>query len=190
MFLEILMFFVLYTLRSPNAERQTMLILLPAIGAATLSSIPSGLISDRIGRRRPVFAAQFLMAAGAVMFLLAPSVKFALIAAVPAGLAYGVFTAVEWAYACNLLPEKEAARYLGIWNASAVVPQIAAFPIAGAIGSAISARTPGLGWRIDFAVVALCCLAGAYFLKHVRESSRRPRKASLERDTLSLGQDL
>ncbi len=116
------------------------------------------------------------MAAGAMMFVFAPNVRFALIAAVPAGLAYGVFTAVEWAFACNLLPRGEAARYLGVWNASAVVPQILAFPFAGAVGGAISARAPGLGWRVDFAIAALCCLVGAYFLRHVRERARDPAR--------------
>ena len=76
---------------------------------------------------------------------------------------------MEWALACNLLPAGEKARYLGLWNASAAVPQVLAFPIAGLIGSAISAAVPGLGWRVDFGIAVVCCLIGAYFLKHVRE---------------------
>lgn len=173
MFLEVILLFLTYSLRVPDPEKTSMMLLLPAIGAAVISSIPSGLLSDRIGRRPMVFAAQFLMATGALIYLFAPNVGWCYVAAIPAGLAYGVFTAVEWALACNLLPEGEAARYLGVWNASAVVPQILAFPLAGAIGSALAnVGPPGLGWRIDFALAAVCCLAGAYFLKHVRERVR------------------
>ena len=36
------------------------------IGAAVLTSLPSGLVSDKIGRKPMIYAAQFLMAAGAV----------------------------------------------------------------------------------------------------------------------------
>jgi len=178
MFLEILFFFVKFTLRNPDPERTSMLLMLPAIAAALVSSVPSGIASDRIGRRRLIFVAQFLMAAAAAGFLFAPNLTVAFIAGVPAGLAYGVFTAVEWALACNLLPEGEAARYLGVWNASAVVPQILAFPIAGAVGSAISAVRPGLGWRVDFGLALICCLMGAYFLKFVRERVRQPVRAN------------
>jgi MFS family permease len=173
-FLVIILYFLEYTLRVPDAEGKSRLVLLPAIAAATLSSLPSGLLSDRIGRRKLVFVAQFLMAGGALLFAFAPNVNYAVLAAIPAGLAYGVFTAVEWAFACNLLPSDEAARYLGIWNASAVVPQIMAFPLAGLIGSAVSGHVPGLGWRVDFAFAAVCCLVGAYFLTHVRERLPAP----------------
>ena len=174
MFLEVLLFYVEYTLGDPDPERTTMIIMLPAIGAAALSSIPSGMLSDRIGRRRLIFLAQFLMALGAVGFALGSSITVALIAAIPAGLAYGVFTAVEWALACNLLPRGESARYLGVWNASAVVPQVIAFPIAGALGSALSQVSPGLGWRVDFGLTIVCCLLGAWFLRHVHERVTPP----------------
>jgi len=174
-FLEILFFFVRYTLKDPNPPGTTRLLMLPAIAAAAAISVPAGIISDRVGRRNMVYIAQFVMAAAATGFLLAPNVTVAFIAGIPAGIAFGIFTAVEWALACNLLPKGESARYLGVWNASAVVPQILAFPIAGAIGSAISARVPGLGWRVDFGLSVVCCLIGAYFLKHVRERFR-PRE--------------
>jgi MFS family permease len=173
MFLVTLLLFIKYTLRDPDPARATMLVMLPAIGAGVLASIPSGILSDRIGRRRLIFVAQFLMAAGATGFVFAPNLTAACIASIPAGLAYGVFTAVEWALACNLLPRGEPARYLGVWNASAVVPQIVGFLVAGAVGGAISKRVPGLGWRVDFAIAVVCCLVGAYFLIFVRERRRQ-----------------
>lgn len=174
MFLEVLLFYAHYTLGDPDPERTTMIIMLPAIVAAALSSVPAGILSDRIGRRRLIYFAQFLMALGALGFALGSSVTTAMIAAIPAGVAYGVFTAVEWALACNLLPRGESARYLGVWNASAVVPQVIAWPIAGVLGSAISGVVPGLGWRVDFGLTVVCCLVGAWFLRHVHERAQVP----------------
>jgi len=162
--------FVAHALRfEDRAEGMTMQLLLPAVGAAIVSTIPSGWISDRTGRRGLVFVAQFLMAASGIGFALAPNFRLALLAGIPGGLAYGIFTAVEWALACNLLPKDDVARYLGFWNATSVVPQVFALALAGVIGSGITAATPGLGWRVDFVIAAVCCLVGAYFLKFVRE---------------------
>ncbi len=169
MFLEVLFYFLKYTLKDPTPEATSRLILLPAIGAAIVTSAVAGALSDRLGRRPLVFAAQFIMTAAALLFARATSLPMAVAAAVPAGLAFGIFTAVEWAFACNLLPRGEAARYLGIWNASAVVPQVIAFPIAGAVGSALFIYGPGLGWRVDFGLAAACCLLGAAALRRVRE---------------------
>jgi len=181
MFLQILYFFLRYSLKTPDAENASMLVMLPAIGTAILASLPAGMISDRLGQRRPlVFVAQFVMAAAALIFVFAPNMTWAYIAGVPAGLAYGIFTAVEWALACNLLPQGESARYLGVWNASAVVPQVLAFPLGGAIGSRLSAYIPGLGWRVVFALTVVCCVVGALFLKHVHERRDTPASCGVD----------
>lgn len=169
MFLGVQFFFLKYSLGLADAEKASMLVMLPAIGAAIVSSLPAGIFSDRLGRKGMIYLAQFLMALAAAAFVLAPNLTWVYLAAIPAGLAYGVFTTVEWALACNLVPRAEAARYLGVWNASAVVPQILALPLAGAIGSGLSRAVPGLGWRVDFAVTAVCCLIGAWFLRYVHE---------------------
>lgn len=174
MFLGVFFLYVKFSLQVPDPNKTSMLLMLPAIGAAVLSSIPSGVLSDRIGRRKLIFISQFLMAAACVVLVFAPNTTWVLIAGIPAGLAYGIFTAVEWALACNLLPKTEAARYLGVWNASAVVPQILALPIGGFIGSQLSAITPGLGWRMVFVLTVICCILGAWFLKYVHERHDQP----------------
>jgi MFS family permease len=179
MFLTVMIFFVEFTMGYKDAEGTSMRLMLPAIAAAAISSIASGVLSDRIGRRCLIFAAQFIMAASALGFALTPSLTWAYVAIIPGGVAYGVFTAVEWALACNLLPTGESARYLGVWNASAVVPQIIAMAGGITLGSAISRHHPGLGWRVDYGIVVVCCLVGACFLKHVQER-RQPAPATEE----------
>jgi MFS family permease len=169
MFLEVLLFYLCYSLKVPDPNATNMRLMLPAIAAAVAISVPAGLLSDKWGRMPLIYASQFMMAVAAAVFALAPNLTWAYVAAVPAGLAYGVLTAVEWALACNLLPKGETARYLGVWNASAVVPQIFAAIIAGVVGSRVSAIAPGLGWRVDFAITVVACLVGAYFLRHVHE---------------------
>lgn len=168
-FLEYMRFYLQYSLHVPNADKLTLLVMLPAIGAAALSSIPSGMWSDRLGRKPLLYAAQALVAMGALTVAFAPRVGWVYAAAVPAGLGYGVFTAVEWALACRLVPKREAARYLGFWNVSAVLPQIGAAVLMGPLGSWISLYRPGLGWRVDYAVGAVCVLLGAWLLYPVRD---------------------
>ncbi|MEI6500242.1 MAG: MFS transporter [Armatimonadota bacterium] len=169
MFLEVLYFFLAFSLKVPDPSKTNMFLMLPAIGCAVAVSVPAGLLSDKYGRLPLIYASQFLMAFATAIFAFAPNLTWAYVATIPAGLAYGVLTAVEWALACNLLPKGETARYLGVWNASAVVPQIFAFLIAGVVGSRISAIVPGLGWRVDFGITVVACLVGAYFLRHVHE---------------------
>lgn len=176
MFLAVMPMYVRFSLHAPDYERTNMFLQLPGIGAALLSSVACGLLSDRIGRRRLIFAAQFIMAAASLGFGLARGLPMAYVSIVPGGIAYGIFTAVEWAFMCSLLPPGDEARYLGVWNAAAVVPQIMAGALAGAVGSAVSSAVPGLGWRVDFGVVVVCCLLGAWFLVKVTE--RRPARAS------------
>jgi MFS family permease len=137
---------------------------------ATISSLVAGILCDRIGRKNLIYVAQFLMAGAAAGFFFVGDLVAAMLVAVPAGLAYGAFTSVEWALACNLLPQGEAARYMGIWNISSVVPQIFAAAIAGPVGSWLSGPQTGLGWRVDFLLIAVFCVVGAYFLRYVRET--------------------
>lgn len=169
MFLQVTILYLQFSLGMSNPEQANMNLMIPAIVAAGIGSVVSGGLSDRYGRRPLIFASQYTMAGACLIFVFAPNMTWAFIAGIPAGLAYGIFTAVEWALACNLLPRGEAARYLGVWNASAVVPQVLAFAIAPPLGSAISRLVPGLGWRVDFAVTVALCIVGAYFLKHVHE---------------------
>lgn len=178
MFLQVTILYVEFSLGMQNPEHANMQLMIPAIVSAGIGSVIAGTMSDRLGRKPLIFASQFIMAAGCAVFVFAPNMTWAYVAAVPAGLAYGIFTAVEWALACNLLPPGESARYLGVWNASAVVPQVVAFATAPPLGSAISRVMPGLGWRVDFAVTVVLCLAGAWFLKHVHEHKREPGEAS------------
>ena len=84
-FLETLLFFVKFTLHVPDPDKTNIIIMLPAIGAAILSSIPSGILSDLLGRKKMIFTAQFLMAGAGIVFAFSPNIETALAAAVPAG---------------------------------------------------------------------------------------------------------
>jgi MFS family permease len=178
MFLQLFMFYVKYTLREPNPEDASRTLLLPAIIAAGVISWPAGWLSDRVGRKPLVYASQGLLALGALVYAVAPSRTWVLWAGVPAGLAYGAFTAVEWAFGAALVPRKAAAKYLAFWNLSAVLPQVLATPIGGPVGSALSKYGGGLGWRVDFGIAVVLCIVGAYFLKHVREHPPGPEASA------------
>ncbi len=170
-FLVTLEYFCRYTLHAPKPDQATMTLMIPAIVAAAVGSVASGIVSDRIGRKPVLYLSQFLMAAGGLGYALTPSLGIGLALAIPMGFGYGIFTAVEWAMACTFVPKNEAAKYLGFWNVSAVVPQVCAFGL-GAVGSGIGGRFPGVGWRVIYLLSMVSALVGAWFLRYVREPVR------------------
>lgn len=100
--------------------------------ALLLVTLPSGWLADRLGRR-PLVAASGVVAAAGTMLVVILRTPSAIIAAGAAiGLAVGTFLSANWALITDIVPETEAARYLGLAN------------IASAGGSAVARLAGGL----------------------------------------------
>ena len=84
--------------------------------ALFLVTLPSGWLSDRIGRRPLVIFSGVLAALGTTGFLFARSETALVIIGVVIGLSVGVFLSANWALVTDIVPRREAARYLGIAN--------------------------------------------------------------------------
>jgi MFS family permease len=137
--------------------------------ALVLSGIGSGIISDRIGRRKPlVFAASLIMAAAVAMPLLFPSMAGMYAYAVLIGLGYGAFMAVDLALMTQVLPKRDAGdeatgKDLGILTTAVNVPQILSPVMAAALLTATHNDYPLL-----FVVAGLLVLAGAFLVLPIR----------------------
>lgn len=137
--------------------------------ALVISGVGSGIISDRIRRRKPlVFAASVIMAAAVAMPLLFPTMAGMYAYAVLIGLGYGAFMAVDLALMTQVLPKRDAGdeatgKDLGILTTAVNVPQILSPVMAAALLTATHNNYPLL-----FLIAGLLVLAGAFFVLPIR----------------------
>jgi MFS family permease len=86
--------------------------------ALVLALVPAGIISDRIGRRKPiVIVSAVIVAASTIPPLVAPSVPVAIISLAIAGIGIGGYLAVDQALMTQVLPnDADAGKDLGVLN--------------------------------------------------------------------------
>ncbi len=136
---------------------------LAAVGVL-ITTIPSGGISDRIGRRKPFVLVSSVGMGLAFMIPLASATLTATLAmAFFAGLAFGCYQAVDQALITEVLPRSLAyAQDIGIVNIASMLPQILAPAIAGGIVVATD------GYAAIFPVGALFAILGGLAITRVR----------------------
>ena len=128
-----------------------------------------GILSDKIGKRRPFVAiAGAIMVVGLVTLAFAPSVAVVLVAQAIIGLGAGSFMSVDLALATEVLPNPEdTAKDLGVLNIANALPQSIAPAIAPGI-IALGAATPLGGYTVYYLFGALVALAGAVLVYRIK----------------------
>jgi MFS family permease len=171
----------------PNADVEanqllgSMLIIVG--GMICIVSIPAGILSDRWGRKPFTALGGILAAVGAVAFIFVRNrvvlavgplaLTDLLLAGMFLGIGVGLFNSVNWAWATDLVPDKEAARYLGISNLATGGSQILGF-LGGVVLDIFSrAQLGDLGYTVTFVLGALWLLVGVVVLPKVRETRGR-----------------
>lgn len=151
-----------------NATIATMSIV--TFVALVISGLGSGLLSDRLGRRKPlVFVASLIMAAAVAMPLIVPTVQGMMAYAVLIGLGYGAFMSVDLALMTQVLPKAKAGeedatgKDLGILTTAVNVPQILSPVMAAMLLSATGNSYPAL-----FVVSGIFVLVGSFFVLPIR----------------------
>ncbi|ANW17546.1 MFS transporter [Streptomyces clavuligerus] len=127
------------------------------------TSFAAGVVSDRLGRRRPLVAAgALMMSLSALLMASTHTWTTAMGAATLVGMGLGIYIATEQALLTEVLPQSaDRGKDLGLLNAANTIPQVlspvlGAFVVTGADGYTalylISAGTGALGaalvWRI------------------------------------------
>jgi MFS family permease len=141
-----------------------------------LAAIPFGLaggfFSDRWKRRKVfVYASGGFQAFVALMFIAffpkSIPIVFALGAAY--GVGYGLFYAVDWALACDTLPDKNSsAKDMGLFHIALTLPQFVIPPPAGAAIDALNHVSPNLGYRVVFASAIVFLAIGTVFVSRIK----------------------
>ena len=140
-----------------------------AIGGAIVGTVPAGALSDRLGRKKLIYVSSAFSVCAGLAFALAPSIGFATKMALLFGLGFGIFRAVDWAFATSLLPEGGGGKFLGIWSLSSLLPQVAA-PLFGPLADWLNhALGRGAGYRGAMFATLLYTIVGTLLVAGVRE---------------------
>ena len=140
-------------------------LLLGAVGP----SLIAGILSDRFGRKIMVYVSSGLQAIVPIIFVLSGSFELAVLMGLVFGIGYGAYQAVDWALAVDVLPKGEAAaKDMGIWHASLVLPQVLAPAITGFTLTALKPSGLLLGYTVVFVMTAMWFVLGTVFVRGIR----------------------
>ncbi len=132
--------------------------------SSVLTTVGSGRVSDRIGRRKVfIVVSGVVMATAAAALALVPVWPMVVLAAIVLGAGFGAFTAVDYAVMTEVLPTAEdSGRDLGVINVAASLPQVFSPVLAGALVSS------GVGYPGLYSLAAVATLAGALAVGRIR----------------------
>ena len=156
-------------------ERAVWILAITGIAAlcTAIATIPAARLSQRLGRKRLIYAACTLSAVGMTICALAPGVGFLAVGASLVGIGGGSFLAVDWALMTDIIPKASSGRFMGISNVATATNGV----VAGFIGYLIvdrfaAAGAPEMGPRVAFLLAPVWYAIGAWLLRPVDEHRR------------------
>jgi MFS family permease len=142
-----------------------------------LTALPFGFfggqISDRI-RRRKIFVYLAGVAQGfvALIFIVfyPKSVPLVYALGVAYGIGYGLYFAVDWALACDTLPDpKKSAKDMGLFHIALTFPQALLPLFGGALIDYLNKNVdPNIGYRVVFASAVVFLFVGTVFVSRIK----------------------
>ncbi len=153
----------------PDAFTTTWQLVLTAM--AIPLGVAGGWISDRVGRKLFVYLGGAAQSAVVLYFVVVfPHDTFVvLLLGGLYGIGYGLYYAVDWALACDTLPDHDdAAKDMGLFHVALTLPQVAIPGIAGFVLAALNTRSPNSGYRVVFTCAAVFYLLGTLLVSRVR----------------------
>ena len=146
--------------------------LLVVVLVATPFGFVGGLLSDRLHRRK-IFvyvagAAQALVAVTFIAFY-PKSVPLVFALGIAYGIGYGLYYAVDWALACDTLPDKaQSAKDMGLFHIALTLPQALLTAIGGALIDLLNGAHGNGGYRIVFASAVVFLFLGTIFVSRIK----------------------
>jgi MFS family permease len=158
-------------------------LLMTVVGVFILfSALPSGWLTDRFGRKPLIAISGLLAAAGTLIALLSPNLNIIYVGGTLIGVATGLFYTANWALGTDLVPRREAGRYLGISNlAGAGAGAVGAY-IGGPIADYFTVNMPqfqGLGFIVLFSIYGALFLFSVFALSQIRQVRYTPNPTDL-----------
>ncbi|MBA2314412.1 MAG: MFS transporter [Chloroflexi bacterium] len=151
---------------------------LVAVGTV-ISVVPSARISDRVGRKKVIYASCALGAVGFAIVAAAPTLPIAFAGVALYGISAGIFLAVDWALMTDIIPKASSGRYMGMSNVATASSGVLAVAIGGSLMDLVGGPAElGSGPRAALVMSVILCGVGALLLRPVEE--RRREDAPLE----------
>jgi MFS family permease len=136
-----------------------------------LCALPSGWLADRIGRKRLVALSGVVAAIGTLVLITSPNMTVIYVGGCIIGAATGTFFTTNWALGTDIVPKKEAGKYLGISNlAGAGAGAVGAY-IGGPIADYFTTRSPqspAIGYVLIFVIYGVLFLLSSFVLIRVQ----------------------
>lgn len=149
-------------------EKAVSILFVPLIVGAFFSSLVSGIVSDYLGKRKVlVYVSGTIMATTCVIFSFSRSFSGDFIISLVFGIGFGIFSAIDWAIATDVLPSAEDyGKDMGLWTIALVLPQVIGVPLGGFLLDLFG------GERVAFVLIfllnAVYFVLGTYFIKFLR----------------------
>jgi MFS family permease len=153
-----------------TGELFTGALFLPLLLIAALpASLITGWISDHFGRKIMIYISGTVMTIVCLLFIFFQSQYGALLSGLFFGIGYGAYTSVDWALAADALPPTdEAGKFLGIWSAMGILPQVIGITIGAVILQALRGLPNHFGYTVLFLVTIVYFGLGTLVIRQVR----------------------
>ncbi|MDP3013687.1 MAG: MFS transporter, partial [Candidatus Subteraquimicrobiales bacterium] len=143
------LYFLKDVIKVENPARSTGIIMTIAATAALIAILPASVLSDKIGRKSLLYYAGALGSVAIVPLIFATTFTQVIFTAIFFGASFGMFSGTQWALTVDLIPEKEAGKFLGYTQFSTSSAQILAPMLAGPIID-LSYSAGRLGYQIIY----------------------------------------
>jgi Na+/melibiose symporter-like transporter len=158
-------------------EHDTGFVFIPLVGLVALgtcvSVVPAAKISDRVGRKRVIWASCVVSAIGLTMVASAPVLAIAFAGALLYGISAGMFLAVDWALMTDIIPKASSGRYMGLSNVATASAGVLALAVGGTVMDLVGGPSlDGSGRRAALWLAVALMGIGALLLRPVDERRR------------------
>jgi MFS family permease len=180
---------VFYLRRAQSlTERDTGTAYLVMVGLVAIGTViavvPSARISDRVGRKKVIYASCALGALGLAIVALAPALPVVYAGVAIYGVSAGIFLAVDWALMTDIIPKASSGRYMGMSNVATASAGVLATALGGTLMDVVGGPNElGSGPRAALVFGVALCGVGALLLRPVDERRREdiPSTAGADR---------
>jgi MFS family permease len=166
-----LSFFFKDVVRVANPDQFTSLWLGIVFLAAVPFGVTGGHISDRVGRKVFVYASGAAQSLVALVFIAFYPTSAPLVIALGFlyGLGYGLYYAVDWALACDTLPDRtRSAKDMGLFHVAQTLPTTIVPAMGGVLLDFFNRQSPNSGYRVVFGAAIVFFALGTVFVSRIR----------------------